>query len=139
MQTLRQALSGAGRLVAAQSWSAAGAMSLLEATRPLSSLLTLRGFHQQPATAAAAPGAGGAEAGAAAGQRALPPWAPTRALAKRKVLPKRMAHLLKVGCRLGPAVCERPVWRQQTCKQVTDWCGAGQRGLWSARTAVPRS
>lgn len=76
------------------------------AARPLTNLLSLRGFHRQAHAAQqslaadasapqAATGGGGAAAAAAPGPP-LPPWSPTRELVKRKTLPKRMGHLLQV-------------------------------------------
>lgn len=96
MQAARQAVIKAQGLLAVGPQGLAGMWGPGCGTRPLSALLTLRGFHQRPAEAQAA--AGGSAAPAAGSQAAAAPlpWTPTRELAKRKVLPKRMAHLLKV-------------------------------------------
>ena len=66
-------------------------MAVTMETRPLTALLTLRNFHQQPGAAQQAAGATPTQ------PPALPPWSPTRNLPKRKTLPKRMGHLLRVG------------------------------------------
>eukprot|EP00887_Chlorella_sp_A99_P001358 scaffold8.g1358.t1 len=97
-QALRQLVvraRGALGLVGQWSTSAQGCCSAgaLEA-RPITSLLSLRSFTQQTQPAAAA--AAVATPPPLAQRPALPPWTPTRELVKRKVLTKRMGHLLQV-------------------------------------------
>lgn len=117
-EMLRQALCRARSALAAVG-PACGLPSpgaQLEApTRALTSLLSLRGFTQQ-SWAAQAAGQGAAQApappvaaaeavqqsaaaAAAAAGAPPPPWTPTRELRKRKILPKRMQHLLTVSRR----------------------------------------
>ena len=73
--------------------------------RPLSCLLSLRGFHvhsatyQNPGTVkppSDAPPAAASGLASGAGLAPPPPWTPTRELVKRNFLPRRMGHLLKV-------------------------------------------
>lgn len=97
---LRQALGRASSALASASAScsfAAPAGALETQTRTLTSLLHFRGISQSSwAAQAAIPAASELPAAAAASAPAapLPPWTPTRELRKRKVLPKRMQHLL---------------------------------------------
>lgn len=105
---LRQALGRASSALASASAScsfAAPAGALETQTRTLTSLLHFRGISQSSwAAQAAIPAASELPAAAAASAPAapLPPWTPTRELRKRKVLPKRMQHLLTVR-RVGAA------------------------------------
>lgn len=105
-QALRQALCRTRGVLSLvnQAWTPPHAAVQLE-SRALTSLLSFRGFRQQPwASQGAVPGPSSQQAdGTSAPLPAspLPPWTPTRELQKRKFLPKRMQHLLTVsqgGC-----------------------------------------
>ncbi|KAL4457875.1 hypothetical protein ABPG75_012740 [Micractinium tetrahymenae] len=93
---LRQALRRASSALACASCSLAAPAAALETqTRALTSLLHFRGFSQSSwAAQTATPAASEQQAAAAAAALPLPPWTPTRELRKRKILPKRMQHLL---------------------------------------------
>ena len=96
-QAMRQALLRAGtELLRVGRQAGAGGEPLAAAAmaaRPLSSLISLRAFHWQRDPALLPDGS----AAKAALVEALPPWTPTKDLAKRKTLTKRMGHLLQVG------------------------------------------
>ncbi|KAI3436802.1 hypothetical protein D9Q98_006212 [Chlorella vulgaris] len=98
-QALRQALCRTRGVLSLvnQAWTPPHAAVQLE-SRALTSLLSFRGFRQQPwASQGAVPGPSSQQAdGTSAPLPAspLPPWTPTRELQKRKFLPKRMQHLL---------------------------------------------
>lgn len=119
---LKQALSRARALVMAQAGPGLGLLGAAQhaggaweaAARTLSSLPSLRSFHHQSqAQQGAAAEAPGAPAEAQPRSQPLPPWTPTRDLQKRKVLTKRMAHLMQVlRRRTGTHCCCR-------------WCSAG--------------
>lgn len=102
---LRQALRRASGVLASASQAcglAAPAAQLETQTRSLGALLSLRTFTQQSwaaqsATPAAAESGQGPQAAAVAAAAPPSPWTPTRELKKRKILPKRMQHLLTVS------------------------------------------
>jgi large subunit ribosomal protein L19 len=95
----------------------AGRPAAADAARPLSALLSLRAFRGAPTPADDAAGASVASDSVAATKppaqaphAPLPPWTPTAELAKRKALPKRMAHLISLldAERSAAAEAERP-------------------------------